>query len=371
MKNPFNWVWMMLFMPLFTAAQPLSTTDRFTISHATIQPGGELAAFTVALDGSRLYTAYNMEIRLPDGVEFARDNYGDTVWVSMNNCPIYPYSEDRNGKTYTHSVQSRKQKNGNFRVICVSTINAIFTSTSGDLFNVNVKASPYAKPGMGTIEMFGLNLTTKENAQKYIPEGDLNTGEITIGTEARVPVNISADNKYSTCILPFALASLPEGLQAYSAVDIDSDVLTLQSETSLSAYTPYILYAEAGFSGNLTGTVDAALYPESGKATVNGLTGVLTSQEVSSGYVMQNQGSGVRFHAIEGVPFIIPAGRCYLSVDPAMSQLRIAVSPTSITDVSVSSEAPEVVYDLLGRPVKALRPGHLYISTKRKAFIHK
>ncbi len=362
---------MLLFIPVSVAAQIQSTTDKFTISPVTVHPGGELATFTVALDGSLIYTAYNMEIQLPAGVEFAKDSYGDVVWTSLKKCPIYPYTEDRDGNTtYTHSVQSAPQTNGNYRVICTSTINADFTATSGDLYYVNVKASPYAKPGVATVKMFGLNLTTKDE-QKYIPEGDLNTGEITIGTNATVPVSISATNKFSTCILPFALAALPEGLSAFSAADVSGDVLTLQEETSLSAYTPYILYAEAGFSGNLTGTVDAALYPEGGKATVNGLTGVLTPKEVSSGYVMQNQGSGVRFHAIGDTPFIIPAGRCYLSLDPQVTQLRIAVNHTAITDITVDSCAPEAVYDILGRPVKNMRPGRLYISAKRKAFIYK
>ncbi len=311
MSNLIRWVWMLLSIPVAVVAQTQSTTDKFTISPVTVQPGGDYATFTVGLEGSRLYTAYNMEIELPAGVEFAEDVYGGVIWISGTGNCVYTVTQSPFGTSFSHTLESAPQVNGNYRVICYSGTNADFTKTSGDLFTVNVKASPYAKPGEATIKMFGLNLTTKDE-QKYIPEGDLNTGEITIGTEATVPVSISATNKLSTCILPFALAALPEGLRAFSAAGIEGDVLTLSEQTSLAAYTPYILYAEAGFSGSLTGTVDAALYPEGATATVNGLTGVLTPQEVSSGYVMQNQGSGVRFHAIGSTPFVIPAAPCYL-----------------------------------------------------------
>ncbi len=362
---------MCLFIPVFATAQALSTTDKFTITAVgEIQPGGDLTVLTVGLDGSQIYTAYNMDITLPEGLVFAQDEFGDIGWLDPYAMPpIYPLE----GRAYTHSLSGALQTNGNFRLECHSTKNADFTATSGELFYVNVKASAYAKPGTYTIKMTGLNLTTNVDgkAQKYIPDGDLNTGDITIGTQAKVSVAIKAANKYSTCILPFAYA-VPSGIKAYSSLGVEGDVLRLAEVAEMEAYKPYILYSETDYTATWQGTVDPALYPEEKAVTVGGLTGVVANHTALSGYVLQNQGTGACFHPIGTTSFVIPEGRCYLSVAPqSESHLRFEVTPTDITDTLADDAAEEVIYDLFGRRVTAPQSGKIYISTLRGAFIHK
>lgn len=375
MKAFIRWVWVLCLFPprVFGQAKlPITTSDHFVVeAPAVVQPGGETVDFIVGVEGSRFYTAYNMEIALPEDLVFVPNDKGNCAMMCGLE-GMYPHDDSMGFPQFTHIFASGLQVNGNLRVACFSSLNEDFTSFSGRLFRVSVKASPYAKPGMGEIRMFGLNLTVAENAQKYIPEGDLNTGEIEVGNHASVPISISAANRYGTCILPFGLEALPAGLEAYTVASVSDGVLKLDPVTALQAYTPYVLYAANGFSGVLEGTVDASLYPEDTRSvTVNGLTGIVTPQEVTEGYILQNQGDGVRFYRVGDVPFALPAGRCYLSASVSAGvNLRMERNATGITDSRTDVTLPDdTCYDLLGRRVERLVPGRVYLSTRRGVFL--
>lgn len=373
MKSFIRWVWLWGLLPLQAygqSNQPIETTDRFVIADTELMPGGKETTFTVGVEGSRIYTAYNMEIELPEGLAYAPNAKGSCV-AKYTKDGMYYY--DDFSEQYSHELSSAIISNGNLRVICISLSNENFEKESGGLFRVLIKASPYVRPGNAEIRMFGLNLTTASPVQKYIPEGDLNTGTVTVGNEASVPVNISATNQYGTCILPFALDALPEGLEAYTVASIEADVLRLTPATSVEAYTPYILYAGNGFSGTLTGTVDESLYPEEKSVTVNGLTGVIAAREVTSGFILQNQGDGVKFHPVGETPFALPEGRCYLSEEiTAGINLRIFRDVTGIIDrTACPITQPEQLFDLAGRRVQHPQSGRIYISSRRGVFIQK
>ncbi len=189
-------------------------------------PGDEAAVcFYVNVEGTRKYTAYNMDIILPQGVSVATNANGSLRLSLVKGASgIYPYTEiydedeDEYTKEYTHTISSVLQSDGNVRVACTSNMNEDFTATSGKLFRVYVQASPYAKPGENEVRLTGLNLTTAENAQKYIPEGNLNTGTLTVDSAVSIPLTIKAENQYGTCFLPFALHTLPEGVEVETAL---------------------------------------------------------------------------------------------------------------------------------------------------------
>ncbi len=366
---------LLFLMPLGVAAQSLSTTDKFTIvPEKDLVPGGEPVYLDFKLEGSQLYTAYNMEIALPQGVSVATDSNGeyDIAMIPGNVGGIYPYTSDRWGNvTHTHTFSFGMQENGNIRVACISLSNEDFTANSGFLFSVRVQASPYAKAGANEVRMTGLNLTTVENAQKYVPEGDLNTGTLNVSSEVSMPIDIKAANQYSTCLLPFAVASLPEGLQAFAPGTVAGNELPLVAVSSLAAYTPYILYAPAGYSGTLSGTMDESAYPDAASVTSNGLTGLLVQQQVNEGYILQNQGDGPRFYPVGDTPFVLPAGKCYLSV-PAQSAVRLNfLHPTTSVETIKAKAENEIYYDLQGRRVARLRTGGVYLTNQRKIVINR
>ena len=143
---------------------------------------------------------------------------------------------------------------------------------------IGLVVSTYAKPGALSLALSDQALTTADMTE-YDP-ADVTDENVTISTTAKASLNISAANKWSTCILPFATA-LPEGVKAYScsSKNDDEQVFYLSDAASIEAYTPYVLYSESGYAGTLTGEVDASQYPESGKVAAGYLTGAIKSAD--------------------------------------------------------------------------------------------
>ena len=378
-----------LCLPLAMRAQT-PTDDTFTVSDFGSNPSGTY--FDINLDGSKTYTAYNLDIFLPAGISVALDaNSKPRVQMMKSAAAVYPktvtqeWDDDlgdyKDVTTYSHNLSCSQPTTNQLRVACNSNLNEAFTKTSGLLFRVFVtideeafKSSFSPKP---IVQLSGLNLTAVEEgaAVKYVP-ADFACRPFTTGipTERTLAVNVSAENKIGTLILPFD-AALPNGLKAYTCSGAEGDLLTLTPAESIEACTPYIVYAESGYSGSLTGT--ASLSDDSNVTDVFAsgfLTGVLTGTTVSTGYILQNQGSGPLFYNADGVNFMLRAGRCYLTPSgdsPAKSYgFRFdnadGVSETLTSPLGEDGKAP--LYDLSGRRI--LAPTHgIYIQGTRKVII--
>lgn len=181
-------------------------------------------------------------------------------------------------------------------------------------------------------------------------------------------VNISEANKWSTCALAFD-TELPEGVRAFASTGMDENYVLLEEVTALAANTPYILYAKEGYEGTLAGAVDVANYQET--VTDGVLSGAIVEQEVSSGYVLQNQGYGMKFYNMNGQTFTIPAGKCWLSAFDASGasvMMRFVGGANDIEGVFVDHPTMEddAIYDLEGRRVETPQRGHIYIKGGQK-----
>lgn len=347
-----------------------TTTDHFTLSAAeALTPDGSTeTTVTVSLVGSRLYTAYNMDITLPAGVELAKRSNGNYYVTVSREIQPYEEEEDDEGnttKTYSHSLKFSYGVIGEriLRLICTSNSSENFTKTSGKLFTFRVKASPYCRTGEVSVSMMGLNLTTAD-ATKYVPYDVTYT--LKVKSESTVGVNVRAANRWGTLVLPFG-AALPDGLQAYGCSDVSGDDLVLSDAAQIEAYTPYILYAPSGYSGTLSGTVDDAQYAETVSAGL--LRGTVVPCQVSTGYILQNQGAGAKFYNTSGQNFAIPEGRCWLelpSTAPSKTALSPVTTPTGIHAVSTAPHAADVYYNLDGTRVLHPQSGHLYIKNGQK-----
>lgn len=354
---------MLLACWLAPAAWALETEDHFTISDVTVAPGGSYAYFDVSLSGSRKYTAYNLDIHFPVGLSVYYNNGKPAVSLRQND-GIYPYTEDLDeNKTYTHTLSCSYGEAGErtLRIGCISTLSEEFTANSGKLFRVFIVASPFLKPGTANLTFDGQNLTTKDET-KYVPADQVLT--VNVSAESTVPVSISSANKYGTCVLPFE-AALPEGVEAFSCSSEQDGNMILTPVTSLSAYVPYILYAENGYNGNLTGTVDPANY--NAAPTAGYLHGAVEPQQVSAGYVLQNQGSGAKFYQINGTSFAIPEGHCWATV-PSAARVFFDLTPetTAIKAVKTIEASEDVYYSLDGKRIISPKPGTVYISKGKK-----
>ena len=353
------------------------TDDMFTVSDLEWSEDDGCYIFTVSLSGSRIYSAYNLSLTLPQGISvlYETDGEGEKSYYvyRVDDTSFYPYTGSGSRKTFKHNVSGMVVDGNKLNVACISMENAEFKKTSGDLFEVLVSldaslASSFSpKP---IVKLSGLNLTTSA-AVKYVP-ADFACRPFTTGIPAArtITVNVSAANKIGTLILPFD-AALPSGLKAYSCNAAEGDLLTLTAAESIEACKPYIVSAESGFSGSLSGTVDmSADYGTTDVFAEGYLTGVLSSTTVSTGYILQNQGDGPMFYDAEGVTFSLPAGRCYLTPSGAgvkAFNFSFDDDATAIEMVNGKSVNGKL-YDLSGRRVLAPARG-IYIRGTRKVVI--
>ena len=362
-------------LPRVAGAQGTPTDDTFTISDLVYdeditwyEGDDEMEGayyFIVSISGERLYCACNLSITLPNGLSFIYDDDEGEYLIRKNN-------DSEKLLRNSHAIGSGKPGVA-MNIAVSSNTNQEFRGTSGKLFNVYVSidnatlgASFSPKP---IVKLSGLNLTTSA-AVKYVP-ADFSCRPFTTGipTSRTLPVNITAENKIGTLIVPFN-ADLPSGLKAYSCNATVGDLLTLTPAASIEACKPYIVYAANGYSGSLTGDVDLSADYGNTDVFVDGyLTGVLTGTTVNTGYILQNQGSGPKFYDAEGVTFSLPAGRCYLT--PSGSSVKAFCfnfdDATGIEMVN-SKSVNDKLFDLSGRRVSNPTNG-IYIKGMRKVIV--
>lgn len=380
MKKPILIFYLLALVALCATTQARaqeSTTDKIVLSDLTWDGEEESYFFTVSLEGSRIYTAFNMDIVLPQGIQvrYSKDDEDNMVYLVDED--FYPYNK-RTG--FKHQLSSNVFTSTNMlRIACNSNNNDEFKLQSGDLFDVYVELDPsqFTFSPKPIITVSGIALVQKEGAKKYVP-ADFSCRPFATGipAERTLPLNISSTNKIGTLILPFD-AALPTGVKAYQCMSVDTEAqsLNLTTASSITACKPYIVYAENGYSGTISGTVNlTATYPDEDIYTDGNLTGILSPTVVNTGYIMQNQGDGPMFYDADGSNFSLPAGRCYFtpssSAAPAnvMGFRFVDAETTHISGVENGKTTPNTFYhDLAGRRVAHPAKG-LYIHQGKKVF---
>ena len=346
---------------------PKPTDDHITVNEVTLVPGStDTYQVEISLVGSQIYTAYQMDILFPPGVDVVVDEDGPYVDLWDGDGCIYPYVR----KKLVHSLSSSYGVVSNklLRISCSDDMNRVLTATSGKLLYFLIKASPYLKPGDVVLKVTNLDFITKENSQKYSCKDQTLT--LHAKPESTATLSVSGSSHYGTCVLPFAVSSLPAGVKAYSAKGLDDkgQLVVLSEVTQLAAYTPYILYSASGYTGSLSGTVDANKYVE---VVSDGLLrGAIASQKCKDGYVLQDLGEGAKFYAMDGVEFLIPEGKCWLEMPAAQAsapQYGIQIgTTTAITAPTTSASAHGKIYTLDGKLVKTMQPGGIYVVNGKK-----
>ena len=341
------------------------TSDRLYVSgNLSLRPGGdtETQYFAVNIENASMdYVAYQVDIVLPDGLQLA--NYEGEPDIYIDDTTIYPTNRS---KVPYHSLAIKVNKD-HIRVMCYDGDgNRAFKAKSGELFKVGVVASPYLKPGDVKVQLRNITLS---DINSQGPEFDaVEPASVgTASTTSTLTLKVSAGNKFSTAILPFDV-ELPAGLEAYSCASTNDENLVLTNQTSMQAFTPYILYAPNGYDGTLTGTVEAEKYAK--QVTDGYLTGTVVAHEVTGGeghYVLQNQGDGPMFYRVGDTSFGIPAGKCWLTL-PASVQGVASFQlhrPTGIETIPISTLDANAVYDLSGRRIAHPSKGVYIVGGKK------
>lgn len=350
------------------------TTDTYSVSQLTYPTGKDYAYFIVGVNGTRKYSGYQLNITLPTGMEPYYDNGKVKVSMYTAEGSIYPYTtdEEEGTKKYTHTVSSNVVSSGDIIVACISTSNESLTANVGPLFRVYVKVTPYMKAGTSDVRI--TNATLDEELYDVLKVQQWNVTDtsygIDTGTDRSVDINVSEENKYGTCILPFD-AALPTGLSAYTCDAVDGTSLVLTPQTSFKAYTPYIIYAANGCTATVKGTADASKYVET--ATSGLLMGAITTQQLTYGYVLQNQGSGPYFYKVGSTAYSLAPGKCSLQLSGSAAAIQ-AYGFNIVTGISAPSalnaNTNDPKYSLGGFRIDNPQEGQIYLQSGKK-FINK
>lgn len=328
--------------------------------------------FTLSLDGEEAderFIAFQMDIVLPEGLELEYTKAGKPR-ITLAKPGVYPSytdydDEGEEGVVYPHSLNV-SEVGGAYRVIVYSSEAdenlRYFTAKSGDLLKVYVRPTAYLKPGDVAITLRDVSFSkidaTGNTTKESVPSG------VTAEPTSTLTLKVSATNKFSTAILPFAVGEIPIGLEVYSCRSTNGDYLVLDKQSRINAYTPYILYAPNGFEATLSGEVNANEYSET--VTDGFLTGAIVTQEIGGGeghYVMQNKGDGPMFYRVADDAFSIQPGKCWLTLPAEMQNsvaFRLNTTITAAQGLFISPEKAET-YDLMGRRVSGTPECGIYI----------
>ena len=363
------------------------TDDYVTLGDLTVEPGSnEEYQLTVNLNGTQIYTAFEMDIKLPSGLEpvMVKDSKGvmrPKVWLWMGENTVFSLIEGPGYNIPSHTLVASYGAVGKniLRMSCYSGTVENFTATSGTLVTIYCKATPYLKPGKNDVRITECHFTANEKVtvdgkettriQQYNCKD--RTEKITAKAHSTATINVSAKNKWGSCVVPFDIPELPSGLEAYTVTDRESGIAYLKPQTSILAYTPVLLYAENGFSGTFSGDVDETKYKEVAQQDI--IYGAIVPQTKDNGFVLQNLGEGVKLYAMSGQTFEIPAGKCWVEPTftngPQYMEMVIDDGTTGIGNAECSNGIAQhepVFYSLDGKRVENPLPGNIYIVDGQK-----
>lgn len=329
--------------------------------------------------------------------------------VGTNNPTGYTFYAAGNFENYRPTVFTFTKVNGNLYNISVELETGTVYLTYGSLngspagwnksqiqgtTNVNAKgtfkieASSVVDGGIRIVNTeTGKYLDCENNADKNYPiySGSHDTYEFALvdASEVTTSIVIDAEVQLATCVLLFD-AELPANLKAYTTETLENGYLNLVEVNKLEAYKPYILYAENGYEGKLSGKVDLAGYQLKVTDDNGLLAGAVETQVITYGYALQNQtgenGKGVAFYSVDtenSQKVTIPAGKCWLDVQknstPAATTRSISLrfpegGATGIGDVKIElpADGSAPIYTIDGKRVDVMQSGQIYIIGGKK-----
>lgn len=351
MKHLKSWLLGLVAMciPFLGSATNTTAEERFYIPDFKIS-AGETKQVAIQFECNKEYVAFQFNIHLPEGLAPATSAFGGYKF-SFNPARIII-----EGGQYSHSISSALQSDGSIKVVGSSMYNLAFQGTTGDFVYLDVTASEDFS-GTHEITLSDIKFSTVSGELTELPDV---TAQVTAPEHGEASLEITSDNQWATGIYPFA-TELPEGVSAFSCEALDGEYLELSEVSSIEANTPYILYAENGYQGTLSGEI---VPTEDQMVTEGLLSGALAEQAITSGYVLQNQGSGCMFYKVKE-ELTIPAGKCWLNIASPLKVISISRGTTGI-DATVPVMNSEEVYTLDGKRVTNPQPGNIYVVNGEK-----
>lgn len=167
-----------------------------------------------------------------------------------------------------------------------------------------------------------------------------------------ITINTTAAG-WGTVMLPFAVASLPTGVKAYTCDKIEGITLTLDEVDALEANKPYII--EGAWNEVVSGDAQGKALT----ATEGLLTGTYTTIAAPNGsYILQNQGGKVAFYQVDTSKYTpnVPANRAYLEA-PSTARALYFDAATAIKTIEALTSGEAEIYGANGARQNGLKKG--------------
>ena len=146
-----------------------SVTDgQGSVPDSVLYADGRVKKIVFTLKGSsRKYSAWNLDLNLPEGVTVTQTD-GQYNIVLPTNSTLFPTGSSAS----THHLYTNLLTDGNYRMACFSTTNESFRSEQGSLFVLDAIFPPSMKTGTYTVRLSNINLTevTATDINKFVPE---------------------------------------------------------------------------------------------------------------------------------------------------------------------------------------------------------
>ncbi|MBE6317425.1 MAG: hypothetical protein E7081_00390 [Bacteroidales bacterium] len=126
--------------------------NTITLQDLSIKPG-ETATLLVDLTNSENITAFQFDIKLPEGISIPVDEYGDPLIALTSRA------------TNTHQVVSAYQEDGSLRVAAYSSKSRPFKGNEGTLVEITLEASPTLEDGTYNIDMSTIYIIKPDGSQ--------------------------------------------------------------------------------------------------------------------------------------------------------------------------------------------------------------
>lgn len=169
---------------------------------------------------------------------------------------------------------------------------------------------------------------------------------------------------FGTLVLPYAVAALPKGCEAYQLTGVENGRVTGEPLQAIGANSPVLLVGEGDCAFEAS-SVEVAATPA--EASLGALTGVYARITAPQGsYVLQNQAevAGVAFYHVESDAVRVNPFTAYLTdaVANAANQNALAIDlnggVTAVDGVEAAADATVVaIYDLSGRQLDRMAKG--------------
>ena len=204
--------------------------NALTASNVILEQG-ETAVVSVELTNDTEFSAFQMDLKLPEGFEVV-------TTVNEDDEEVLDIALGADRKKSTHSVAYNVLSNGAIRIASYSSTNATYKGTSGEIVQFRIAATEAVASGVYTAELSNVKFTTAEAVDYDLdavtfevnysiplpvaPVNEISAGEVAmqLGEPAILSVELNNETEFSAFQMDLYL---PEGFEVATTMNEDDE----------------------------------------------------------------------------------------------------------------------------------------------------